>query len=62
METSKSSSFWRVFMGLRPTRGDENRAESLVYDIPGAERSRPLFALDELRPLESLARNVRLNP
>jgi hypothetical protein len=49
-------------MGLRPTRGDENRAESLVYDMPSAERWRPLFALDELRPLESLARNVRLNP
>jgi hypothetical protein len=49
-------------MGLRPTKGNENRAESLMYDVSGVGTVKAVFALDELRPLLSLARNVRFEP
>ena len=49
-------------MGLWPTKGNENRLESLGVRCLRRGRVKAACALDELRPFLSLARKVRFEP
>lgn len=49
-------------MGLRPTEGDENPAESLAVTYVWRGMVKAIGALGKSRPFSSLARNVRFEP